>query len=1019
MRRHLFASFCALAALAGCNPDNMEPNPARNPINHPLPTSTLTATSDTVPALADALIRTSSRHSNHGGAQTMMVKITQSQDDSTRVVISFDQAAIAAAIGSGTLTRATLELGIEQSGTESENRLDAHRLVMPWTESGVTCRCGTDLNLANASADCPATKWRMSGPDMDAFVATRTDRAHLNPGETGVAKFNVTADVQAFLGGSANHGWLVMAANATSRAVVWSRETAVKPRLVLSIQEEESVPEQAPSTLPSWVYAATNLDSNTVALPGAFLKNIVIVEFKPSATLSQRQAAVASVNGAVVGGVPGSASEGHYYLSVPDSNRGEGLIAAVRKLESLPQVQLATYEFDVIPAFRLPRENATWSSWHTDRKTLNSENWALEAVLAPLAWGCSTGDGSLRVALVDGGFPALAADHDLAITVHPAPGGGNPYQRDHGVRVGSILAAGGNNQKGMTGMMWSADLHGYDVGGIADREHAFVGRVLQQVKNAADDGARIINLSLWVPPHWPDSTLALASRGLDATLSSLGSRGKRPLLVIAAGNGKRNASTAGYPRVAAGPNADQVIVVAASTKDSVLWVNNQEASKGSNYGELVTVAAPGARVYFTTETGAISADDGTSAAAPIVSGIAGLLLSFDSRLQAADLKSLIVEGASIGNWKATRGAGEQYDIVNAYESLKLAAQRRGAPLCGNRIWANTGLVYANRSNGAEELFAHDGDDRGVFALAARHGGREIDMLVWSAPERTFKLSASGGWFRSSEPTQLFANQSGVANSLWGLSHDGDKEAFIDFNAFDSSRILRMMLFSNGTTTNTAPDMVLPQLQAYPDTIAGIGRGTNDEYFLPWSVAFSPTGDHAVVAVSVHRTTATFNGSEKPCPWSVPDPETGAPSAKCFDSITREIQPVKADLWDYPLPRGEPRHIATLPNTVVNSVAVSEDGSTMIVNEGMKYEKFDALPSGPEGCSPTQPGIYGYCVEANRTESNATCSVTYRSLSTGVVIEPRIPALYACELPVGAMAAVKANGGMKSRSLRRP
>ena len=115
MRRHPFASFCALAALAGCNPDNMEPNPARNPINPPLPTSTLTSTSDTVPALADALIRTSSRHSNHGGAQTMMVKITQSQDDSTRVVISFDQAAIAAAIGSGTLTRATLELGIEQS----------------------------------------------------------------------------------------------------------------------------------------------------------------------------------------------------------------------------------------------------------------------------------------------------------------------------------------------------------------------------------------------------------------------------------------------------------------------------------------------------------------------------------------------------------------------------------------------------------------------------------------------------------------------------------------------------------------------------------------------------------------------------------------------------------------------------------------------------------------------------------------------------------------------------------------
>jgi len=132
-----------------------------------------------------------------------------------------------------------------------------------------------------------------------------------------------------------------------------------------------------------------------------------------------------------------------------------------------------------------------------------------------------------------------------------------------------------------------------------------------------------------------------------------------------------------------------------------------------------------------------------------------------------------------------------------------------------------------------------------------------------------------------------------------------------------------------------------------------------------------------------------------------------------------MQAVKADLWDYPLPSGAARHIATLPNTVVNSVAISEDGTQMIINEGMKYEKFDGLPSGPEGCSPTQPGVFGYCVEANRTESNATCSVTYRSLQTGDSLAPRVPALYACELPVGAMAAVKANGRMKPRSLRRP
>ena len=125
--------------------------------------------------------------------------------------------------------------------------------------------------------------------------------------------------------------------------------------------------------------------------------------------------------------------------------------------------------------------------------------------------------------------------------------------------------------------------------------------------------------------------------------------------------------------------------------------------------------------------------------------------------------------------------------------------------------------------------------------------------------------------------------------------------------------------------------------------------------------------------------------------------------------------MKADLWKYPLPNGEPEHILTLQNTVVGSVGISEDGTTMIINEGMIHEKYDALPSGPEGCSPDQPGDFGYCVVANRTESTASCSVTYRSLIAADTIVARIPAVYACGLPVGAMASVKAKS-LKGKQL---
>ena len=86
------------------------------------------------------------------------------------------------------------------------------------------------------------------------------------------------------------------------------------------------------------------------------------------------------------------------------------------------------------------------------------------------------------------------------------------------------------------------------------------------------------------------------------------------------------------------------------------------------------------------------------------------------------------------------------------------------------------------------------------------------------------------------------------------------------------------------------------------------------------------------------------------------------------------------------------------------MAISEDGTQLIVNEGRKYEKYDALPGPAEGCFTDRPGVYGFCNEANRTELTGSCMITYRSLLTGELIQPTIPALRACDLPVGATAS---------------
>lgn len=229
----LFLKACVIGALAGCNTDSLEPDsrPTAIPVQSQSPLG-----SDTLTASADALLSTAAKNSNYGGALTMRVQITAPQDSTSRAVVRFDQAAISSMVGSGSLSTAILELPLQASGTAAAgNDIDVHRMLKGWTEGRVTWNCGEDLDLSNAQVDCPQTGWKMTGANLNAFQAAPTARAHLGPGQAGVARFDVTSDVQAFLSGASNHGWLVTAGTPSSRAVFWSREATLKPSLILSV----------------------------------------------------------------------------------------------------------------------------------------------------------------------------------------------------------------------------------------------------------------------------------------------------------------------------------------------------------------------------------------------------------------------------------------------------------------------------------------------------------------------------------------------------------------------------------------------------------------------------------------------------------------------------------------------------------------------------------------------------------------------------------------------------------------
>lgn len=179
----------------------------------------------------------------------------------------------------------------------------------------------------------------------------------------------------------------------------------------------------------------------------------------------------------------------------------------------------------------------------------------------------------------------------------------------HGTHVAGIIAAIANNQLGVAGgaslgcpaqIMALKVLKANGEGADADVASAIV--------YAADQGARVINLSLGDPAETPAIELAIDAATAHGALVS-----------AAAGNSGRFGVY--YP--AAYPNA--VAVAASDSANQRAWF--------SSYGPQVDLAAPGEGIISTLPGGGYGARSGTSMATPHVAAAAALLASqpqFDS-----------------------------------------------------------------------------------------------------------------------------------------------------------------------------------------------------------------------------------------------------------------------------------------------------------------------------------------------------------------------------------------------------
>jgi len=180
-----------------------------------------------------------------------------------------------------------------------------------------------------------------------------------------------------------------------------------------------------------------------------------------------------------------------------------------------------------------------------------------------------------------------------------------------------------------------------------DQEHdskAKSSAIYKSLQWAADNGARIVNMSFAGPP---DPTL----RRLLAAATDKGL-----VLIAAAGNAGANSAPL-YP--AADPN---VIAVTATDAKNALFL-------GANRGNHIAVAAPGVDVLVPAPEGSYQLTTGTSVAAAEVSGVAALLIERDPALTPSELRRILMNSArDLGPKGRDRDFGS--GLVDALQAVK-------------------------------------------------------------------------------------------------------------------------------------------------------------------------------------------------------------------------------------------------------------------------------------------------------------------------------------------------------------
>ena len=451
-----------------------------------------------------------------------------------------------------------------------------------------------------------------------------------------------------------------------------------------------------------------------------YVNNIIPVIFDTDATQQEIQSVAELCGGEIDGRI-----DFFYHIRVKENSYSE-LQKICDRINEMDCVQSAFVDtvIDLEADAFIP--NDPWGgkvSW--EENGADGINWGLEAIDAPDAWAYKDEFEDLPVAVADSGFDT--EHEDLAGVLFPSFNHTNDlgYQDtaknkyvlvDHGTHVAGTVGAIADNGKGVTGVIPNAKIYYTDV--FQNSPSTTSSDMINALIYSVQSGAKVVNYSIGHTPYieyqgYLDGKLekyfkrapAFDFTAINAAnaMNNLLSQGYDFIVVQSAGNGAV---------VETSPNRLEAISIDASHNghwasvsaetlmhtnftdaqkiailDRIITVGAAELTKNgtyqqayfSNTGTNVDIYAPGCDIYSSAIGNKYASLDGTSMAAPHVTGVCGLTWSANPGLTGAEVKKIICSSTKDTvyiNPNYTHRLTDTYRMVNAKLSVEAALSKK-------------------------------------------------------------------------------------------------------------------------------------------------------------------------------------------------------------------------------------------------------------------------------------------------------------------------------------------------------